>query len=194
MLTVGVRSMFVRRAFAARPLFGVGGGRRHLSIVSHLYVKQNSGDNLCMVASTATVLNAKYGSPLYALDDMQERFEKTLKVGDSATAGYDNSNLVPVLKGLSVPFKWCSYKKGLVHDSGKLKKVLGFGWIMMSYKSGPMRHSCVLCDVDGYGQFQVYDPAYGAVITYQLDWLLQRDVSLEYFIPKLDLNLSEADQ
>lgn len=186
--------MFVRRAFKMRPLFSASGSRRNLSIASHLFVKQNSGDKLCMVASTATVLNAKYDTPLYALDDMRERFEKTLKVGDSSTAGYDSNNLVPVLQGLSVPFKWCGYNKGLIYEPGKLKKILKSGWFMMSVKSGPIRHSCILCDVDGYGQFQVYDPAYGIILTYQLDWLLKHDISLEYFIPKVDSNLSEADQ
>lgn len=176
--------MMLRQFSRRRPVFSSFNPRHYSTIPPHLFVRQGKNDKLCMVASTATVLNAKYNAPIYGLYDMQALFEKTLKVGDSSAAGYDNSNFVPVLKGLGMKPSYFGCHSGLPYETEKLKLMLAGGWFMVSINSGFQKHSCVLCGVDDYKQFHFYDPAYGAILSRQFSDINKIGLSLDYFIER----------
>lgn len=163
--------------------FNYFGAKFYSQINNQFFVKQKIGDYNCMVASTATILNEWKRAKLYGLQEMKAYFDETLAVGDSNTSGYDNVNLRKVMLKLGANFIYLGYESdwGAPEKMAKLRGLLTSGMVMVSM-NGDVKHSCVLCDIDKFDQFHVYDPAYGCILTHQKSEFLRNVYSVDYYI------------
>jgi hypothetical protein len=157
------------------------GVRGFATIPEHLRIVQGKGDYNCMVASAATAFNVKSKAKIYDLPKMKTHFDSTLLVGDSNGSGYDNRNFKCVSEKLGYPVNYWGYNSKNLQEE-KLKEALPLGNFMITLRFDTQAHSCLLCEIDKYGQYLVYDPAHGMVLTYQRSEFWKLCEGIDYLI------------